>query len=90
MVGSVPTILVAFVTAMIGIVSLAGALEGWCFQPIGWTFRLLLFVAAILMIIPGLLTDLVGLAVFLGITAWCRFRKSSRISTLSYEQGEKV
>ena len=57
---------------------LAGALEGWYFRPIGWTFRLPLFVSGILMIIPGLLTDLVGLAVFLGISAWCRFKKSSR------------
>jgi TRAP-type uncharacterized transport system fused permease subunit len=83
MAGSAPEILVAFVTAMIGIVSLAGALEGWYFRPIGWTFRLPLFVSAVLMIIPGLLTDLVGVTVFLGITAWCRFNKSSRTSALS-------
>lgn len=83
MVGSTPDILLAFVTAMIGIVSLAGALEGWYFHPIGWMFRLPLFVSAILMIFPGLLTDLIGVSVFLGITAWCRFTKSSRTSSPS-------
>jgi len=88
MVGSAPTILVAFVTAMIGIVALAGALEGWYFRPIGWTFRLPLFASAILMIFPGLRTDIVGLAVFLSITAWCRFTKKSRILAPSQEQGE--
>jgi TRAP-type uncharacterized transport system fused permease subunit len=90
MVGSASNILAAFVTAMIGIVALAGALEGWYFRPLGWAFRFLLFASAILMIIPGFHTDLVGLPVFLAITAWCRFGKRSRISALSYEQGEKV
>ena len=90
MVGSASNILAAFVTAMIGIVALAGALEGWYFRPLGWAFRFLLFASAILMIIPGFHTDLVGLPVFLAITAWCRFGKRSRISARSYEQGEKV
>lgn len=78
MVGSATEILVAFVTAMIGIVSLAGALEGWFFRPIGGIFRLPLFVSAVLMIFPGILTDLIGITVFLGIAAWCRFSKRSR------------
>jgi len=90
MAGSAPKVLLAFVTAMIGTVSLAGSLVGWYFRPIGWTFRLLLFVSSILMITPGLLTDLIGLAIFLGITAWCRFKKSSLILAPSYEQGEKI
>jgi TRAP-type uncharacterized transport system fused permease subunit len=90
MVGSASTILVAFVTAMIGIVALAGALEGWYFRPIGWSFRLPLFASAILMIFPGLRTDIVGLAGFLGITAWCRFKKNYRILSPSHEQGEKL
>ena len=90
MAGSAPKVLLAFVTAMIGTVSLAGSLVGWYFRRIGWTFRLLLFVSSILMITPGLLTDLIGLAIFLGITAWCRFKKSSLILAPSYEQGEKI
>jgi TRAP-type uncharacterized transport system fused permease subunit len=73
---------------MIGIVSLAGALEGWYFRPIGWIFRLPLFIAAILMIFPGLLTDLVGLPVFLGITAWCRFKKNFRTLAPRHGLGE--
>ncbi|RJR32690.1 MAG: TRAP transporter permease [Desulfobacteraceae bacterium] len=78
MVGSASYILVAFVTAMIGIVGLAGALEGWYFFKIGWTLRLPLFASAILMIVPGLYTDVVGLTVLLAITAWCWARKGSR------------
>jgi len=83
MTGSAPKIMAAFVTAMIGAVSLAAALEGWYFRLLGWAFRLVLFVSAILMIIPGFLTDLVGLGVFLGITAWCRFKKSPALGTTS-------
>jgi TRAP-type uncharacterized transport system fused permease subunit len=80
MVGSWPKILLAFVTAMIGSVALAGALEGWYFRSIGWPFRLPLFSSAILLIVPGHRTDLLGLSVFLGITAWCRFRRSPRLA----------
>jgi hypothetical protein len=42
------------------------------------------------MIFPGLRTDMVGLAVFLGITAWCRFTKKSWILSPSHEQGENL
>ncbi len=90
MVGSATKILVAFVTAMIGIVALAGALEGWYFRPIGLPVRVPLFASALLMIFPGLSSDFVGLGVFLGISAWCRFKKSGRILTPSHEQGEAL
>jgi TRAP transporter 4TM/12TM fusion protein len=80
MVGSWPKILLAFVTAMIGSVALAGALEGWYFRPIGWAFRVPLFVSAILLIVPGHRTDLLGLAAFLAISAWCRSRRTPRLA----------
>ena len=80
MVGNWPKILLAFVTAMFGSVALAGALEGWYFRPIGWAFRATLFASAILLIVPGHRTDLLGLSVFLAVTAWCRFRKSPRLA----------
>ena len=83
MIGSWPKILLAFVTAMIGSVALAGALEGWYFRPIGWGFRVPLFASAILLIVPGQRTDLVGMTVFLAITAWCRVRKSPRLAEQS-------
>jgi TRAP-type uncharacterized transport system fused permease subunit len=83
MMGSWPKILLAFVTAMIGSVALAGALEGWYFRPIGWAFRVPLFASAILLIVPGHRTDLVGMTVFLAITAWCRVRKSPRLAEQS-------
>ena len=83
MVGSWPKILLAFVTAMIGSVALAGALEGWYFRAIGWAFRVPLLASAILLIVPGHRTDLVGMTVFLAITAWCRVRKIPRLAEQS-------
>jgi TRAP transporter 4TM/12TM fusion protein len=90
MVGSATKVLVAFVTAMVGIVALAGALEGWYFRPIGWLFRVPLFASAILMIFPGLSSDFVGLTAFLGISAWCWFKKNSRMLAPSHEQGDAL
>jgi len=80
MVGSWPKVLLAFVTAMVGSVALAGSLVGWYFRPIGPAFRLTLFVSAILLIVPGHRTDLLGMAVFLAVTAWCRFSGRPRLA----------
>jgi TRAP transporter 4TM/12TM fusion protein len=53
------------VTAVIGIVALGAAMEGQLLRPATWYERVLLVAAALDLIIPGWLTDLVG-AVLLG------------------------
>ena len=75
MVGSAGHVLQAFVTACIGTVALAGALEGWYMRMLTLPLRLILFIAAITLIIPGLLTDLIGLALFVSVTVFCRMSK---------------
>ncbi|RPI10523.1 MAG: TRAP transporter fused permease subunit [Zetaproteobacteria bacterium] len=49
-------------SAGIGVVGLAAGLVGWLFRPVGWFVRVLLIVSALLLIVPGVRTDLVGLA----------------------------
>lgn len=49
-------------SATIGVLGLAAGLAGWFFRPVGRIFRVYLIVAALLLIIPGARTDLVGLA----------------------------
>jgi len=78
MIGSWPQVLLAFVSAVIGSVALAAALEGWCSRPIGWALRVPLFASALLLIVPGLISDLSGLSIFLAVNAWCRLRKDAR------------
>ena len=50
------------VTAVIGVLCLAGALQGYLLREASWWERALLLVAAILLIKPGYLTDAIGLA----------------------------
>ena len=61
-VGSAPEILLAFCTAAIGSLGLAVGMEGCYRAPLNWLQRIGIVVAALLMIYPGVVTDLVGLA----------------------------
>jgi TRAP transporter 4TM/12TM fusion protein len=65
MIGSWDRILLAAVTATIGVTALAASLHGYFLRPTRWFERFFLFGAALLLIKPGLLTDLAG-AVLLG------------------------
>jgi TRAP-type uncharacterized transport system fused permease subunit len=52
----------AFVSGGIGVIALAGALEGYWLRTATWLERGLMLAAAFLLIDPGLITDLVGLS----------------------------
>ena len=57
------------ITASIGVVCLAASLFGWLFTHALVWHRVLLFVAALCLIKPGLITDAVGLALLAVVTA---------------------
>ena len=61
MVGSVPEIVLASVTAAIGVMSLGSSVAGHLKQSLQPLERGALFLAAVVLVIPGLMTDLVGL-----------------------------
>jgi TRAP transporter 4TM/12TM fusion protein len=56
-------ILRAVVTGSIGVVALAASLEGYLLRTATWFERVLLFAAALMLIDPGALTDIIGLGV---------------------------
>ncbi len=53
---------IALVTACVGVFSLAVATEGYALGPVSLPLRLAAFAAAILLIVPGIVTDAVGIA----------------------------
>ena len=59
--GETSSIIMAFITSIIGIFCLAGAVEGYIFRFWGIVPRILLGAAALLLIDPGMTTDLIGL-----------------------------
>lgn len=63
LIGTATEIALATVTALVGTFALACAMQGWLFgRAIGWPFRLAMTLGAILLIKPGLYTDLAGAA----------------------------
>jgi len=70
--GDWQNILQVFVTATIGTVALAGGMERWFFRPLSLPLALLLIVGACLLIIPGSITDIIGLGTVFVVGAYCK------------------
>lgn len=62
LVGSTGEVLMAVITSVLGIFCLAGAVEGYIFQYWSVVPRVLLGLSAILLLIPGTVTDIAGAA----------------------------
>lgn len=75
MLGSWQAIAMEFSTAAIGIVGLAASFQAWLGRPLGWVYRILFFAAALLLITPGLETNLVGLVLFLILGASVYYKR---------------
>lgn len=60
------------ITALLGIFGVAAALNGFLFKPMNPLFRLLMVAGGLGMLIPGTVTDLVGLALVGGIYVYLR------------------
>jgi TRAP transporter 4TM/12TM fusion protein len=72
--GSWADIVQAAVSGSIGVWMLAGSTEGWFGGKLAVPLRVLLFVAALCLIHPGTVTDLIGLAIAVPIYLWQRLR----------------
>jgi TRAP transporter 4TM/12TM fusion protein len=64
-----PFVVWSVITASVGVVCLAGSLFGWLFTFATTWHRVLLFIAALCLIKPGLITDAVGLALLAVVSA---------------------
>ena len=74
---SLGTILLAVVSAAVGVVALSMGLQGYVLREATWLERAVLLGASLLLIQPGLLTDLIGLGALLGVLALQRTRPRS-------------
>ncbi|MBX9906038.1 MAG: TRAP transporter permease [Burkholderiales bacterium] len=64
----------AFVSASIGVWFLAGSTEGWFGGKLAMPLRIVMFGAALCLIHPGTITDLIGLAIGVPIYLWQRLQ----------------
>ena len=77
MINATPTgILWAVATAIIGMVGLSSAMIGYLYYHSTWYERIILFASGLLMIIPGIVTDVPGLMLFILILVGQKARKA--------------
>ncbi|MEC2071534.1 TRAP transporter permease [Alkalihalophilus marmarensis] len=65
------------VTAILGVVMLGTAAEGYLFRSIHWLLRIVLFAGAILFMNPNMVQDIIGLGIILVVVLW-QWRKSKK------------
>ncbi len=75
--GSPPEILWVSLTALLGVICLSAALQGWLLGPAMWYERVILLAAAVTLIKPGLATDGFGFGGFalIAFLQWLRHRR---------------
>ena len=73
LVGTVPQVALAVITAATGVISLAAGLEGWLLTRTAPWERLLLVSAGVCLIVPDVVTDGVGLGITL-LVVFCQKR----------------
>jgi TRAP transporter 4TM/12TM fusion protein len=75
------TILSEFIFALIGVIALAASFQGWLFCPLNPWARIAFFLAAILMIVPGTMTNMAGFIIFFGLGVLFYINKNRKLST---------
>lgn len=69
LVGSVSEIILTIISASAGVIAMAACIMGWFIGPASLWQRVLLFCGALLMIVPGAITDGIGLGLILLVLA---------------------
>jgi TRAP-type uncharacterized transport system fused permease subunit len=88
MIGDWHRIVLATITAVIGVTALAASLHGYLFQPTRFWERLFLFGAALLLIKPGWITDLIGLAALAAVVLSQQALRSRPVHAAADRPGE--
>ncbi len=80
-IGDFSSLVVPVLTATLGAVALAGAVQGWVVGQTSLPSRVILFAGAVLLIAPGVLTDAIGLVsitVVVGIQIFARANSAAK------------
>src|SRR5699024_55052 len=80
--GSALSIIIAALSAVIGVFALSAAVEGFLLQKINWLLRILLLVGALLLMHVGVITDIIGLVIIMVIFS-IEFMKNKQTQIIS-------
>jgi TRAP transporter 4TM/12TM fusion protein len=67
LIGTTTEIIQTSITSLFGIAALGAGFMGYCTRNLNWPIRIILIAAGIAMVHPGLVTDIVGVAVILAV-----------------------
>jgi TRAP-type uncharacterized transport system fused permease subunit len=81
--GSAEQILLATLTATLGTVALGSGIMGYLLNRLNWGFRILLLVAGLGLIKPGLVTDIFGAVVLGGLYLYQRWQAKHSVEEVS-------
>jgi TRAP transporter 4TM/12TM fusion protein len=72
-------IIQAVITSILGVIALGIGLQNWMFHKTNSIQRIAMFTAAILLIVPGLTTDIAGAVLFVAVFVWQKlsFKKAN-------------
>ena len=70
LIGKPVDIILAVISALIGVISLSAGFEGWLFKKLNIISRIFLITGAVMMISSGLLTDIVGICLITLVCLW--------------------
>jgi len=85
-IGSPTMVLSSLITAVVGVVMLAGGMIGWFLRETNIMERIMLLGGSIALIKPGIYTDLIGLILLAVVIASQKFRKKREVSVLMPQQ----
>jgi TRAP transporter 4TM/12TM fusion protein len=79
-IGMPKDIIIAFISASIGCVALAGGVTGWLLAKLHYSLRIALMIAGICMVWPGIMTDLIGLAILVLVVLYAAFKAKKNLN----------
>lgn len=63
-------VVIVVITGIIGVIALGAAVEGYLYDRLNAVLRICMFAAALMLIKPGLVTDVIGIVIFVSIAIW--------------------
>ncbi|MBN1334102.1 MAG: TRAP transporter permease [Synergistales bacterium] len=86
--GSVAEIALAVVTSIIGVVAIAAAIQNFLMGPLNIIQRVLLFIGAVLLVFPGIMTDGLGIAVTISVVIWQKIAGTTYSASIDSQEQE--
>ena len=86
LIGEPVEIIIAAVTAVIGVFALSFGIEGYLFTRANWLQRIIAISAGLTMMVPGWQSDVIGAGLLVMIVLWQWRLKKSRLPTIDVEQ----